>query len=146
MCEEHRFASSTTQMCLELVRALVSAKIVNQRTLLQRNHRALPAGIATDLAKEAKSAARADSVDAARGHEGQAAATYFKHFAGMIKGPLAADFDANGRQRRPPPDPINSCLSLAYSMLTHECVAAFRLARLEPSIGGFHVSKPGPPR
>ena len=30
-------------------------------------------------------------------------------------------------------------------MLTHECVAALRLARLEPSIGGFHVSKPGRP-
>ncbi|MBE7559546.1 CRISPR-associated endonuclease Cas1 [bacterium] len=49
------------------------------------------------------------------------------------------------RKRRPPPDPINSCLSLAYSMLTHECVAALRLARLEPSIGGFHVSRPGRP-
>lgn len=30
-------------------------------------------------------------------------------------------------------------------MLTHECVAALRVARLEPSIGGFHISKPGRP-
>ncbi|MGQ9506147.1 MAG: CRISPR-associated endonuclease Cas4g/Cas1g [Thermogutta sp.] len=132
-------------VCLELARALVSAKIMNQRTLLLRNHRSLPAGVAADLAKEAKNAAQADSMDALRGHEGQAAAIYFRHFAGMFKSPLAVEFDANGRKRRPPPDPINACLSLAYSMLTHECVTALRLARLEPSIGGFHVSKPGRP-
>ncbi len=133
------------EVCLELARALVSAKIMNQRTLLLRNHSSLPDGVASDLAKEAKNAAQADSVDAVRGHEGQAAAIYFGHFAGMCKGPLSVEFDANGRKRRPPPDPINSCLSLAYSMLTHECVAALRLARLEPSIGGFHVSRPGRP-
>lgn len=132
-------------VCLELARALVSAKIVNQRTLLLRNHSSLPAGVAADLVKEAKNAAQADSVDAVRGHEGQAAAIYFGHFSGMFKGPLSVEFDTNGRKRRPPPDPINSCLSLAYSMLTHECVAALRLARLEPSIGGFHVSRPGRP-
>lgn len=134
-----------TEVCLELARALVSAKIVNQRTLLLRNHSSLPAGVAADLAKEAKNATQADSVDSVRGHEGQAAAIYFEHFSGMFKGPLSVEFDANGRKRRPPPDPINSCLSLAYSMLTHECVAALRLARLEPSIGGFHVSRPGRP-
>jgi len=130
---------------LELSRALVVAKIANQRTLLLRNHAELPAQVAADLTKEAETAARSDSVDVVRGHEGQAAALYFAHFAGMFKGPLAAEFDANGRQRRPPPDPINSCLSLAYTMLTHECTAALRLARLEPSIGGFHTSRPGRP-
>lgn len=132
-------------VCLELTRALVSAKIMNQRTLLLRNHSSLPAGVAADLAKEAKNASQADSVDTVRGHEGQAAAIYFEHFAGMLNGPLSEEFDANGRKRRPPPDPINACLSLAYSMLTYECIAALRLARLEPSIGGFHVSKPGRP-
>jgi CRISPR-associated protein Cas1 len=134
-----------TEVCLELARALVSAKIVNQRTLLLRNHSSLPVGVAAELAKEAKSVAQADSLDAVRGHEGQAASIYFEHFSGMFKGPLSEEFDVNGRRRRPPPDPINSCLSLAYSILAHECVAALRLARLEPSIGGFHVSRPGRP-
>lgn len=130
---------------LELARALVAAKIMNQRTLLMRNHASLPATVPADLAREAERAASAESLDAVRGHEGQAAAIYFAHFAGMFKGALAAEFDANGRQRRPPPDPINSCISLGYAMLTHECVAALRVARLEPSIGGFHISKPGRP-
>lgn len=133
------------QACLELSRALVTAKIANQRTLLMRNHASLPESVAADMAQEAERASRAATIDALRGHEGQAAALYFAHFAGMFKGPLAAEFDAHGRERRPPPDPINSCLSLAYTMLTHECVAGLRLARLEPSIGGFHTSRPGRP-
>lgn len=133
------------QVCLELVRALVAAKIMNQRTLLMRNCSALPEQVAADLLQEADRAAQSDAVEVVRGHEGQAAAIYFAHFAGMFKGPLAAEFDTHGRQRRPPPDPINACISMAYSMLTHECVAALRLASLEPSIGAFHVSKPGRP-
>lgn len=133
------------EACLELARALVAAKIMNQRKLLMRNHASLPFGVPAELAREAVEASRAQSLDAVRGHEGQAAAIYFAHFAGMFKGNLAAEFDMNGRQRRPPPDPINSCLSLGYAMLTHECVAALRVARLEPSIGGFHISKPGRP-
>jgi CRISPR-associated protein Cas1 len=133
------------ESCLELTRALVAAKIMNQRTLLMRNHASLPSGVPAELAREAAEASRAQSLDAVRGHEGQAAAIYFAHFAGMFKGVLAAEFDANGRQRRPPPDPINSFLSLGYTMLTHECVVALRVARLEPSIGGFHISKPGRP-
>lgn len=135
----------SAEVCLELARALIAAKITNQRTLLMRNHASLPQSVPEDLAREAGRAAAAGSLDAVRGHEGQAAAIYFAHFAGMFKGDLGAEFDANGRQRRPPPDPINSCISLGYTMLTHECVAALRTARLEPSIGGFHVSKPGRP-
>lgn len=140
---------------LQLTRALVSAKISNQRTLLLRNHPSLPSSVPGDLAHEAEKAARAGSIDAVRGHEGQAAAIYFAHYAGMFRvrrspsketdSNYIKEFKANGRQRRPPPDPINSCLSMAYTMLTHECVAALRLASLEPSIGAFHASRPGRP-
>ncbi|CAG0974371.1 partial CRISPR-associated exonuclease Cas4/endonuclease Cas1 fusion, partial [Anaerolineae bacterium] len=131
--------------CLALSRALVTAKIMNQRTLLMRNHSSLPPAVAIEMKREAERAVCADSLDAVRGHEGQAAAIYFGNLAGVFKDGFAAEFDANGRKRRPPPDPVNSCLSMAYSMLTHECVAALRLARLEPSIGAFHVSRPGRP-
>ncbi len=134
-----------SDVCLELARALISAKILNQRTLLMRNHQNLTTSVAVDLSNAAKSAGEALTLEELRGHEGRAAALYFGHFSGMFKGNLAAEFDANGRQRRPPPDPINAVLSFAYSMLTHECVAALRLARLEPSIGAFHVSRPGRP-
>ncbi len=133
------------ETCLELACALVTAKITNQRTLLTRNSDSLSKDIASDLAKMAESASKATSLDSLRGLEGRAGAIYFQHFAGMFKCSMAEEFDANGRQRRPPPDPVNSCISFAYSMLTHECVAALRLARLEPSIGAYHVSRPGRP-
>ncbi len=131
--------------CLQLSRALVAAKIMNQRTLLVRNHEGIPPETVADMARQAHAAQQALNLGSLRGHEGQAAALYFGSFAGMVKGGAAAEFNANGRQRRPPPDPINAALSFAYSMLTHECTAALRLASLEPSIGAFHASRPGRP-
>lgn len=133
---------------LELARAVVVAKISNQRTLLMRNHAALPEGVARELKRAIDAAERAATIDELRGHEGNAARIYFARFAGMFKdaaGDVAARFDANGRQRRPPPDPINAVLSFAYSMLTHECTVACRLASLEPGIGALHVTRPGRP-
>src|SRR5579871_6417521 len=69
-----------TEDALQLTRALVSAKISNQRTLLMRNHPSLPTSVPGDLANQAEKASRASSVDAVRGHEGQAAAIYFAHY------------------------------------------------------------------
>lgn len=130
---------------LELCRAIVAAKILNQRTLLQRNSATVPDEVLEDMAQQSKLATTAESIDSIRGHEGQAAALYFGHFAGMFKGNVGARFDANGRQRRPPPDPINSVISFAYTMLSNDCISALRLARLEPTIGALHVSRPGRP-
>ncbi len=132
-------------ICLQIARAVVTAKIINQRTILMRNHDSLPKSVSSDLSKAADMAAQSDTLDSLRGHEGHAGAIYFQYFAGMFKCSMAEEFNAHGRQRRPPPDPINSCISMAYSMLTHECVTALRLARLEPSIGAYHISRPGRP-
>lgn len=133
---------------LELARAVTIAKIANQRTLLMRNHSELPAGVAADLAGCGSAADRVDTIDQLRGHEGNAAAIYFGRFAGMFKEgarEIAARFDVNGRQRRPPPDPINAVLSFGYSMLINECTAACRLASLEPALGALHATRPGRP-
>lgn len=136
------------EKALELARAVTLAKIANQRTLLMRNHADLPTRVAADLQESVAAAGRAATMDQLRGHEGNAAAIYFRHFAGMFKEgvkEIAARFDANGRRRRPPPDPINAVLSFAYSMLTNECTAACRLASLEPTIGALHATRPGRP-
>jgi CRISPR-associated protein Cas1 len=133
---------------LELARTVTLAKIANQRTLLMRNHDNLSERAAGDLQECVVGAERADTLDVLRGYEGNAAAIYFKHFAGMFKEcarDIASRFDANGRQRRPPPDPINAVLSFGYSMLTNECTAACRLASLEPTIGALHATRPGRP-
>lgn len=133
---------------LELARAVTVAKIANQRTLLMRNHSALPSRVGSDLQDCVAGAERSTTLDELRGHEGNAAAIYFAHFAGMLKkgvAEIAARFDSNGRQRRPPPDPVNAVLSFAYSMLANECVAACRLASLEPTLGSLHATRPGRP-
>lgn len=133
------------EKCVHLARALITAKVANQRKLLMRNHPNLAAEVAPALASLAERAGGADSLESLRGIEGQAAAVYFENFSGMLNGAAGAEFDANGRKRRPPPDPVNSCLSMGYSMLTQECVSALRVGRLEPSIGAYHVSRPGRP-
>ena len=133
------------ERALILSRELIASKISNQRTLLGRNHPDLPKGVLDALATQEESARKATSPDSLRGHEGQAAALYFAAFGGIFSSPFAEEFQANGRKRRPPPDPINSVLSLVYTILTHECVAALKTAGLEPSIGAFHSSLPGRP-
>ncbi len=133
---------------LELARAVTLAKISNQRTLLMRNHAGLSPRVAAALDDSLQAASRASTMDELRGHEGNAAAIYFTHFAGMLKpdvAEIARRFDGNGRQRRPPPDPVNSVLSFAYAMLTNECVVACRLASLEPTLGALHSTRPGRP-
>lgn len=131
--------------CLELAKALIAAKIMNQRILLQRNGVTIPEMILEEMSRESACAKSAASLDEVRGHEGQGAALYFRHLAQALKTPLGEKFDENGRQRRPPPDPVNAVLSFGYTMLTHECVAALRQARLEPALGAFHVCRPGRP-
>ena len=130
---------------LDMARALIAAKIANQRTLLMRNHPALASGVVRSMADLVAAATSASSTDGLRGIEGHAAALYFRHFGDMVPGDLGREFAAHGRQRRPAPDPINSVLSLGYTMLTHESVAALRLASLEPTVAAFHVSRPGRP-
>lgn len=133
---------------IELARAVTVAKIMNQRTLLMRNHADLPPHVPSELENCIKGVQTATTLNELRGHEGNAAAIYFRHFQGMFKAgaeKLAGEFNANGRRRRPPPDPINAVLSFAYSMLTHECVAACRLASLEPTLGALHTTRPGRP-
>lgn len=130
---------------LQLAKALVESKILNQRVLLQRNADSIPQTALDELLLCAENARNATDLQTLLGHEGQAASVYFQNFHLMLKADLASEFDRNGRQRRPPPDPVNALLSFGYTMLAHECVSALRLARLEPSIGALHTSRPGRP-
>ena len=127
---------------LKLVREIIRAKIHNQRVLLMRN------GDATDkllrqLATLRDQAARADSIDRARGLEGAAAAIYFAHFGTMLKEHL--DFDFDGRNRRPPRDPVNALLSQGYSILSKELTGVCHTVGLDPFLGFFHAPRYGRP-
>jgi len=69
-----------------------------------------------------------------RGKEGAAAAMFFKAFTQVFP----AAFNFTGRNRRPPKDPVNVCLSLAYTLCYQESVNAIKTAGLDPALGCLH--------
>jgi len=69
-----------------------------------------------------------------RGLEGAAARAYFQGLAALF--PPALEF--TGRNRRPPRDPVNACLSLGYTLLHFDAVRACHMAGLDPLLGFYH--------
>ena len=51
---------------------------------------------------------------------------------------VADGFDFNGRNRRPPRDPVNALLSFAYAMLTREWTVTLSAVGLDPYRGFYH--------
>lgn len=79
------------------------------------------------------------SLDVLRGLEGAAAASFYRGFVPLF--PDALRF--SGRNRRPPRDPVNACLSLSYTLLYAEAVRAAWVAGLDPFVGFLHAPAPG---
>jgi CRISPR-associated endonuclease Cas1/CRISPR-associated protein Cas4 len=136
------------QACLREARALVRAKIRNCRTLLRRNWRGEPGErdiVLAQLRQISENALQAKDKPQLLGQEGQAAALYFRQldqiFAPALKDAPAFQFD--NRNRRPPTDPVNACLSLAYAMLARHWATALQIAGLDPWAGFYHEQRPG---
>ena len=91
------------------------------------------------------STARARDLSELLGIEGTAAALYFEHFESMLKGSPDWQFNWKGRNRRPPRDPVNSLLSLGYSMLTKELSGVAHTVGLDPFLGFLHQPRYGRP-
>lgn len=78
-------------------------------------------------------------LDSLRGLEGAAAAHYFEaFFVGF-----APALGATVRNRRPPRDPVNAVLSLAYTMLYGQATSACLSAGLDPALGALHTLSHG---
>ena len=142
--------------CLRFARELVAAKIANQRTILRRNWRGEPdarQSVLDHLAAARKSVDSIGTIAALLGIEGDAAATYFRAFAGLIKPPGGrqepdgelAPFRFDARNRRPPTDPVNAMLSLAYAMLTRHLTITLAAVGLDPYRGFYHAPRYGRP-
>jgi CRISPR-associated protein Cas1 len=133
---------------LAIARAMIAAKIKNSRTLLRRNARTGVADVVAQLAKLATKAERVERFDELLGVEGTAARLYFGAFTSMIatpRYPMIADFDVNGRSRRPPPDVLNCLLSFCYSLLVKDLVAVCLGVGLDPYLGVLHRPRFGRP-
>jgi CRISPR-associated protein Cas1 len=136
---------------LTIARRLTAGKIRNQRTLLQRNHIEPNRTTLTGMKEMADRAESASGLDELLGIEGNAARLYFGDFGGMIKpdeerGDTAEmPFDFEGRNRRPPRDPVNALLSLAYSLLAKDLTVACFAVGFDPYVGFYHQPRFGRP-
>jgi len=138
---------------MPVVRAMVTAKTANQRTVVRRALRdhaeametsesdALQAAERrlTDIGRRALGAA---DVETLRGLEGEAGLTYFGIFATLIRVRDAA-FCFDCRSRRPPLDRVNALLSFLYAMLGHDCRSALQTHGLDAQVGFLHTDRPG---
>jgi len=133
--------------CLAFAKAVVSAKCQNQRTLLRRNAEPEQTAALLGLQHAVNAVDRATDLGQLLGIEGGGAAHYFGAFTSMLRpkdGPTPA-FDLNGRNRRPPKDPINAMLSFAYAILAKECTVACASVGLDPFWGFYHQPRHGRP-
>jgi CRISPR-associated protein Cas1 len=97
----------------------------------------------------AERAERATQLDELLGIEGNAARLYFGEFAGMIKSEedstVGFSFDFEGRNRRPPRDPVNALLSLGYSLLAKDLTVTCYAVGFDPYVGYYHQPRFGRP-
>lgn len=141
------------QATARLARGCVVGKIANARSLLVRSAReqrdeartATLLGAASRLADRLADLERGEpSVETVRGHEGEAAASYFAVFDAMIRSDDPA-FRFTTRSRRPPLDAVNALLSFLYALLQHDCTSALAAVGLDPAVGYLHADRPGRP-
>lgn len=130
--------SENAAFSLAMAGALVEAKILNQRRVLQRlagnREEVEVTPVLLALTHLAESAVAARSLESLRGHEGAAAGRYFETYGSFF--PESAPFER--RSRRPPHNPANAILSYCYTILGAECEAVIRALGLDPAIGCYH--------
>ncbi len=142
-------ASFDESACLRLAKGWVMAKIRNSRVLLRRNwvdkEGAAPVLQSMRLLSNKVSSAR--EIESLLGVEGAAASHYFQAFPNMLKmsGDSELSFSMEGRNRRPPTDPVNALLSFGYSMLTRAFVVVLSAVGFDPFRGFFHQPRYGRP-
>lgn len=133
---------------LSVARLFIAGKIRNSRTFLRRNGRPAPPAVIESLASLAESAGSAESAATLLGVEGAAARLYFQSLPTMLRPEVALlgrAFAFEGRNRRPPSDPVNCLLSYVYALLVKDLVASAWTVGMDPYIGLFHRPRFGRP-
>ncbi len=152
----------------EVARAIVTAKVINARRIVQRSLRDHPGKPESDESNESNESNEskgqpdrreesvralgallteldsASDLDRVRGFEGTAGRAYFEAFDGLITHDDPA-FRFTVRNRRPPTDPVNSLLSFLYALIRHDVTSALEATGLDPQVGFLHRDRPGRP-
>ena len=133
---------------VNLARVMIGAKIANSRQSYlryQRNYGSFEwaENLVIRLAHLLRKAERELDLDKLRGIEGEAARVYFSEFQELIRPESRIGFSFEGRNRRPPTDPVNALMSFSYSLLTHEIASAQQTVGIDPYVGFIHRDRPG---
>ena len=138
------------EVSLAISRNMIAGKIFNSRWVLERTLRDHELRVDASLLKEISLSLKQSNtivnkcsdLEQLRGVEGSAAERYFSVFNQLIL--QNKDFFAfNGRNRRPPLDPINALLSFSYVLLARETASALESVGLDPYVGFLHRGRPG---
>jgi CRISPR-associated protein Cas1 len=134
----------------EIAKAVLTGKISNCRTVLQRLLRDHAEKIDTDAISGASQRLvnaliilQIDTtLDVLRGIEGESADAYFAVFDHLITS-QKDEFSFCERNRRPPLDNVNCLLSFIYTLLMHDVRSALESVGLDPAVGFLHRDRPG---
>lgn len=124
---------------------IILAKLHNSRILLLRLNRRRKTEAATQaiaaLADLMPKVEAAESIESMLGFEGQGGNLYFRAYATLLKGKFAFE----KRTRRPPTDPVNSLLSLGYTLLSQNLHSMVEAAGLHTHFGNLHLPQKNRP-
>ena len=82
-----------------------------------------------------------ESIDVLFGYEGQGAHVYFQAFGSLLNEPFVFE----KRTGRPPTDPVNSMMSLGYTLLHQNIFSLVQAVGLHPHFGNLHVPRKNHP-
>ncbi|MDO5423017.1 MAG: CRISPR-associated endonuclease Cas1 [Eubacteriales bacterium] len=123
---------------LSMAKVIVKNKICNQIAMLKRHRwQGSDYNWKKDVQQMEKYLSTLDAKETANevlGIEGICSNIYFGAFGNMLK----CDFSFQGRNRRPPKDPVNALISLAYTFLTKEVSNALDAESFEVYFGFLH--------
>jgi CRISPR-associated protein Cas1 len=147
---------------LQMAGRIVTAKLYNQRRVLQRLKASrgdspaaqpAPASAAPPAGPQPPSVESAiawldalftglkqsQTIDELRGYEGAATARYFQAWSTF----LPPDFPFERRSTRPPLNAVNACISFGSTILYNEAVAFGHAHGLDPALGLLHATEDG---
>ncbi|PAX59904.1 type I-D CRISPR-associated endonuclease Cas1d [Brunnivagina elsteri] len=139
-------AAGESIQAIHAAKGFVRGKLKNYRNSLLKTQRNYPdidtsKGI-SKIETSLISLEKATTIDSIRGCEGAGSAAYFGCFDDFIR---VDNFSFNHRNRRPPIDPVNSLLSLGYSLLRHDIQGALNIVGFDPYLGYLHTERYGRP-
>ncbi len=125
---------------LAIAREIVRGKLHNMRVLLRRRQAGDSSG-AQALRRVSQTLANVSDLPTLLGVEGSASRAYFA----AVKREISAEWSFDGRNRRPPRDPVNALLSFGYALLAKDMTHLIATVGLDPWLGIYHGIKYGRP-